>query len=112
MGARSKPQGVIKDTKHGTPRDNLTLDAMDAEQAGMSYGQYKALHPNTAFANEQRLQDMNKPKQQRIVTRAVYEKICPVCGKKFTCHNRSRLYCSDRCKEIKTWNASKKTKEA
>lgn len=30
--------------------------------------------------------------------RTLYKKICPVCGKEFTCKNSHRRYCSDDCK--------------
>ncbi len=32
--------------------DNLEMDVIRATQAGMSYGQWKALHPNTQKENE------------------------------------------------------------
>lgn len=88
----------MREGRRGRPKDNLTLDAMDAERQGLSYGQYKAMHPNTAFANESRLH-RTQTENQREVTRAVYVKLCPICGKEFTCHNRSRVYCDDRCKD-------------
>lgn len=34
------------------PMDNLTRDAIAAQKAGMSYGKYKALHPNTRDDDE------------------------------------------------------------
>ena len=39
--------GVERSRKTGKKLDHLTRDVLDAEAAGMSYGQYKALHPRT-----------------------------------------------------------------
>lgn len=114
MGARRHQTGIIKETKRGKPKDNLTLDAMDAEDAGLSYGKFKAMHPNTAFMNESRLAGKSTENQREVV-RAQYVKICPTCGKEFTCHNRSRVYCDDNCKDkggAKWQNPSTKKKEA
>jgi hypothetical protein len=85
-----------KEKRHGKPKDSLTLDVLDAERAGMSYGQYKALHPNTKDANEARLE--GKPKRPAPVRR-VYELYCSGCGEKFTTTNAQRRYCGDSCKE-------------
>lgn len=88
---------------HREPLDNLTLDVLDAQRAGMSYGKYKALHPNTMAANEPRLaQDQedqeSKPKKKRP---AVYEFICLNCGQKFAASNAQAKYCSCACKARK-----------
>ena len=96
--------------KMGKPKDNLTLDAMDAEAAGMSYGQYKAIHPVTKTANEPRLA---AKKPTRVVK--VYKFICGRCGCKFTTENPKRRYCSDGCKaknDGKTYRTKAKKKEA
>ena len=87
-----------RESRHGTPKDSLTLDVLDAERAGMSYGQYKALHPHTKDDNEARLE--TKPQRPASVRR-VYEYFCLGCGKKFTTTNRQRLHCSDACKTKK-----------
>lgn len=80
------------------PRDNLDLDVMDAERAGVSYGKYKALHPNTRDKNEPRLATKPKrePKQPKV-----YEFACRNCGEKFTTTNTLRRYCCDACKHQK-----------
>ena len=81
------------------PKDNLALDAMDALEAGMSYGKWKATHPETKAANESRLG--KPPKRQYTETPRVYEYICRGCGKKFTTSQKMRRYCDDRCKHRK-----------
>ena len=81
------------------PRDNLALDAMDARAAGMTYGKWKAQHPETKEANESRLS--KPPKRQYNQTPRVYEYICRGCGKKFTTPSKARRYCDDRCKHRK-----------
>ena len=104
---RSKPIGVPAQRKpvasmaRGTsrkPKDNLTLDAMDARAAGMTYGKWKAQHPNTKEANEERLAPAQKPREQ---VRRVYEIVCAGCGKTFLAVNPLRLYCDDHCKMLK-----------
>lgn len=78
----------MKDKK---PRDNLSLDAMDAVNAGMSYGQYKAMHPRTKDANEHRLA---KNPQKAATT---LEVICKHCGEKFITTNSKMVYCGANC---------------
>lgn len=39
--------------KKGKKLDRLTRDAIAAQEAGMSYGQYKALHPHTPDEDEE-----------------------------------------------------------
>lgn len=81
------------------PRDNLTLDAMDAERAGMSYGNYKALHPNTKDANEARLVEMNAPKEKKqYKAHQAYVRTCFHCGKQFMATRKNGRYCSLECK--------------
>lgn len=61
--------------------DTLTRDAVAARQAGMSYGQYKAMQP-------------------RVVTeRLDPEKFgrCRKCGEVFEKVNGKRFYCSRKC---------------
>lgn len=84
------------------PKDNLTLDAMDAIAAGMTYGKWKALHPETKEANESRLAKPEpQQKRQHNELPRVYEYICRGCGKKFTTNQKTRKYCDDRCKDRK-----------
>lgn len=78
--------------KDNAPQDNLTLDALDAQAAGMSYGQYKARHPRTAAANEHRL----APKKP-VYQAPVYEHNCGFCDKTFYSLNKKKKYCSVEC---------------
>ncbi len=85
--------------------DNLTLDAIDAERAGMSYGQYKAQHPKTRDANETRLAKRDNQQNR------VFEFTCRCCGEKFTTTNSLRRYCGDSCR-MKKSNANYRAKHA
>lgn len=72
------------------PLDRLTRDSIAAEQAGMSYGQYKALHPHTPDEDE------TPPKPKTDPGR--YEFVCETCGKVYYKANRARQkYCSYSC---------------
>ena len=70
--------------------DNLTRDALAADAAGMSYGKWKALHPNT------------KPKKERpsrYDSSKIYRE-CRVCGRKFEVKYPHHQMCSDDCRSI------------
>jgi hypothetical protein len=106
MGRRD----FAREKRQGTPRDNLTLDAMDAERAGMSYGKYKAMHPNTKDANEARL----AAKKREPKPPNVYALPCRYCGRIFESPNKSRRYCSDECKtknDGAKWRHNKRDKK-
>ena len=81
----------------GRPRDNIDLDMEDAARLGygVHYGNYKADHPFTKDANENRLRPTRKKPTNGP---RLYAKVCPVCGEKFTCTRNDRKYCSDDCK--------------
>jgi hypothetical protein len=66
---------------------------MDAERAGMSYGKYKAMHPNTKDANEARLAEKRpyKPRDTYVAT-------CCNCGRVFEADNKNTRHCSDECR--------------
>lgn len=102
MAVYSKPitpaAAVGREPRRRKPKDNLTLDAMDALAAGMTYGEWKAQHPETAAANESRLSRPAKAYQEQP---KVYEFTCRGCGKKFTTQSKQRRYCDDRCKQKK-----------
>lgn len=83
--------------KNLPPQDNLSLDAMDALEAGMSYGKYKAMHPNTKDANEARLAEMNAPKRKKYKT--AYVRTCAYCGREFTATRKDNKYCTLQCKD-------------
>lgn len=99
VAAQKKPAAARARETTRKPKDNLTLDAMDALAAGMTYGKWKALHPHTKVANEPRLA---KPKRaDKPSVSKVYEGICPVCGEKFTTTVKNKKYCSEDCKAKK-----------
>ena len=66
--------------------DNLTLNVLAAEKAGMSYGKYMALK----YEQEQ------PPKMAESPSPPGW-KVCPYCGKKFYATHGNRQYCSDIC---------------
>ena len=68
--------------------DNLTMDSIAEQKAGMSYGKWKALHPHTKEVNpepEVCLEEEEKPKV-----------FCKICGKEIIGH-RSKRHCSNEC---------------
>lgn len=66
--------------------DNLTLNVLAAEKAGLSYGKYMALK----YEKEQ------VPKA-KAPTPPPGWKVCPFCGKKFYATHGKMKYCSDIC---------------
>lgn len=66
--------------------DNLTLTAMAAKEAGMSYGQYVAKFGNT-------------PDLSMKPAPSPGDKVCPICGEVFypARYSRNRIYCSPQC---------------
>lgn len=77
------------------PADNLTLDSIAAQRAGMSYGKYKALHPDTYEARDAAgAFKKKKPAQQQG-----YDLICARCGSRFTGKSKDRRYCGGVCRQ-------------
>lgn len=74
--------------------DNLTMDVMEAEKAGMSYGKWKAFNPKTKKKRE---------KPIRPVTVKNCRK-CSVCGKEFEVKYPRQHMCSDDCRIISERN--------
>ena len=68
--------------------DNLTRDVLAAEKAGMSYGQWKAIHPHTKPA---------EPRRARDEDGKVYRRCC-ICGAKFEVKYYNHVLCSDECR--------------
>lgn len=93
---KSRSKAYLTTRKYGIPKDNLTLDAIDAERAGMTYGKYKAQHPNTKAANEARLTEKPKRPPQARQTYVFY---CRGCGEMFVTTSATRAYCCDECKK-------------
>lgn len=77
--------------------DNLAKDAMSARKAGMTYGQWKALHPNTM-------------KGERIPS--AIEFVCQHCGKTFVAKTRQkRKFCDFYCQNAAAQIRLKERKE-
>lgn len=70
--------------------DNLTMDVLEAEKAGMSYGKWKAFNPKTKKKRE-------KPIRQEDIKR--YRK-CRICGRDFEVKLPQQCICSDECRFI------------
>lgn len=86
--------------KHSKP-DHLTLCAAAARAEGLSYGQWKAKHPE-GLPGDFKLE----PKKVEVSPLG-FTFVCWICGKKFTTHNRKKTYCSQTCKDKKAWAARK-----
>lgn len=78
--------------KRTTPPDRLSRDAMAARAAGLSYGNYKALHPCTP--GEWEPVEVELEDDRREIT-------CQFCGKTFLAYGQEarRKYCSDECRQ-------------
>lgn len=112
-----KQQERLGSGKKQVPRDNLDLDVIDALRLGygVQYGRFKADHPFTKDANEERLAAMKKgktkpstPKKPKRPRFKNYTLVCKTCGKKFIAPNNSRSYCSPTCKRMRKFDAKKK----
>lgn len=83
--------------------DNINLDVIEADRLGYGphYGHFKADHPFTKDANEERLggKQHQQPAKQYVSIKRVYEKTCPICGKKFTTTTKLKKYCCVSCRE-------------
>lgn len=69
--------------------DNLARDAITATRMGMSYGYWKAEHPNT----KRDITDKSKPKSEPRLYRN-----CAICGKRFAVGNNFKMVCSVACR--------------
>lgn len=70
--------------------DNLSRDAKAAADAGMSYGQWKALHPCTN--PDKNGDDLAGAKVNDRLVR------CKCCGKEFVKTSKNLVLCSDECR--------------
>lgn len=72
--------------------DNLSADALEATQAGMSYGQWKPMHPYTKALREAARNEKETKHNGHI---------CKHCGRAFIPRFRKakQLYCSDECRD-------------
>ena len=74
--------------------DNLARDSTMAIASGMSYGKWKALHPNTAgIVLEKPKEKKTNEKKQNYPVR-----LCRWCGKEIPdSANGHRRYCGEEC---------------
>ena len=73
--------------------DQLTLDCIAAQKAGMTYGKWKALH-HVPVAVVIPQQEVEVPQ----VEEEAPKRVCRYCGKEFTVTHGSMLYCDSACK--------------
>lgn len=85
--------------KNSKDIDNLTLDVLAAEEAGMSYGYYKAMTREPDKKVERRL-----PKKLDYEEEPLWDAACVVCGALFRKRTWNQKTCSERCRDI--WNRS------
>jgi hypothetical protein len=75
--------------------DNLAMNAMLASQAGMSYGQWKAMQP---------VVEVERTPDER-------ERVCQYCGKTFLLKTkRERKFCDAHCQK-EAWYKSEERKK-
>lgn len=77
--------------KRNAPPDRLSRDVMAAQAAGLSYGNYKALHP---YTGEREPVEVELENDRRELT-------CQFCGKAFLAYGQEkrRKYCTDECRQ-------------
>ena len=83
-------------TKWGNKMDKLTMDTIAAQRAGMSYGRYKAIHPQSCPSSTE-IKPIAPPEPPKpgpvIVSRP-----CARCRKMFEVDSKNRRrYCSPEC---------------
>lgn len=90
-GALSHPGPGSFAVEKTAEMDNTSADALEATRAGMSYVQWKALHPYTKELREAAPQKKEAPKN---------EVICKHCGRPFLPlrFKAKTIYCSDECR--------------
>lgn len=78
--------------KRGKRLDNLTIDSIEAERRGVSYGKYKAMSYDP-HKEAPKQEPAPAPKTDKTA------RTCPVCGKTFYTVSHVKIYCSDECRE-------------
>ena len=118
-----KQQERLGSARRRAPQDNLDLDVMDAlaQGYGCQYGRFKADHPFTKDANEERLAP--KPKAPPAPTKKTapkkpprprirnYTLVCKCCGNQFISASKGRVYCSSTCRHKASYERTKQKKE-
>lgn len=84
--------------------DRLTRDAIAAQEAGMSYGKYKALHPHTPEEDDEETETEDGARKKRSPLPFVFDtdeniRTCAQCGQSFAVDPRrpAKKYCSQKC---------------
>ena len=68
--------------------DQLTMDCIAAQKAGMSYGMWKALHPHTRV----------EPPKPEVAPVSEVPRYCLTCGELLSPYDhRNKLYCCPEC---------------
>lgn len=77
--------------KKKQPLDHLTRDVLAAEKAGMSYGKWKALHPNTPEEDDE--EEEKAPSSDEVVCN------CKNCFQPFVKlkSKKNKVFCSTVC---------------
>lgn len=102
--------------KKRKPLDRLTRDAIAAQEAGMSYGQYKALHPHTPEEDEEPEtdEDAGEIKKNAPIVLRPGQRLgtCAHCGRPFAmgAQQTNKRYCSIDCR-IKHGNDLKNARQ-
>lgn len=73
--------------------DQLTLDCIAAQKAGMTYGKWKALQPRVEVVMPEQEE---LPEEEPDVKKEPPKRLCKACGKVVTGHG-CRRYCDDAC---------------
>lgn len=114
-----KQQERLGSGRKHAPRDNIDLDVIDAlaQGYGCQYGRFKADHPFTKDANEERLAARSRepkkpptPKPARPRFRK-YTKVCKYCGNQFIATTKGRVYCDGTCRKKASSERMKQKRE-
>lgn len=81
----------------GRQMDSLAMDAKAAREAGMSYGMWKVLHPETKQGNEAMVSASASGRHKDMI----YTITCAYCGRTFHTKRKQKKYCDDVCKNAK-----------
>lgn len=73
--------------------DQLTLDCIAAQKAGMTYGKWKALQPRVEVVIPQ---EPELPEEEPKVKKEPPKRFCKICGNVITGKGR-RGYCGETC---------------
>lgn len=97
--------GTEKTKRPRKKLDRLTRDAIAAQEAGMSYGQYKVQHPHTPDEDEEEKKELEIDPDSVVA-------VCEYCGEQFAKpkNNKVKRFCSAACQN--RYNTKKRTEKA